>query len=697
MENMETVFLEEANELLGNLEGALLQLDQTPDEKSLIEEVFRSIHTLKGNSSMLGYGNIAEFIHNLETLYDLIRDGKQAVSKDIINVTLTSMDHVRNIVPDPELSDPANRAQHDELSSRILSLTIGVDEIQPEDGQQDTGSSEVSNDNISTYFIHFKPGKKTLVEGNNPLYLIDELGTMGQIKAFPYLDQVKDLSSMNPTDCISGWSVFLSTDKGQADISDVFVFVKENSILSVEKLSDNNLLKEPLFMDQLEGVQTQNLPLDLNSLNLEFTKEELSSPEKEVSKQDLQPEVKGTTKKESSSTKRENGISSIRVSSDKLDDLMNLVSELITTQAALTLHSDRKADSELNTISENVEKLSKQLRDIAFGMTLVPINSMFGRFQRMVRDISQELGKEVAFINEGGETELDKSIIERLADPLMHILRNSLDHGIESKAERAKAGKPEKGSIVLKAYYSGTNVNIDISDDGKGINPDVIKAKAVEKGIIQEDDVLSDKEAFDLIFNAGFSTAQQVTEVSGRGVGMDVVKRNIMNLRGEVDIKSEVGVGTTLTISLPLSLSIIDGLLVKLGQGSFIIPVAVIDKCYTQSDEVQVNKFTNIMEIDKEQIPFIDPRNVFNIQSDIDNSESDQIVVVNNGATRVGIICDHIIGEYQAVIKPLGPHFKNQDHISGSTILGDGSIALVFDTNRLIKKHVTRQKDTNLL
>jgi len=439
-------------------------------------------------------------------------------------------------------------------------------------------------------------------------------------------------------------------------------------------------------------------PLDITSINFNQVNQqatEIKIPANPMEKT-ISNKIKEEQKSQTAVETKEKNVSSIRVSSDKLDDLMNLVSELITTQAALSLLSDKNSDSELDGISENVEKLSRQLRDITFGMTLVPINNMFDRFQRMVRDISKELGKDVAFINEGGETELDKSIIESLVDPLMHILRNSLDHGIESKEQRLALGKSEKGTIVLSAYYSGTNVIIEIKDDGKGIDPDVIRNKAVEKGIIQEDTILSDKEIFNLIFHAGFSTAKVVTDVSGRGVGMDVVRRNISNLRGEVDIQSQVGVGTKLTISLPLSLSIIDGLLVELDKGSYVIPLAVIDKCYTYTNAKDVNKFTNIMELDTKQIPYIDLREIFKISDELDKKITSQIVVVNNGKSRVGIICDHIVGEYQAVIKPLGAYFKEQDYISGSTILGDGNIALVFDTNRLIKKYVAKQEDTTL-
>ncbi len=697
MDNMKAVYLEEASELLDKLENALLQLDETPDEKSIIEEVFRIMHTLKGNSSMFGFINIAEFIHNLETVYDLIRIGKQQVSKELIDVTLASMDHIKEIVKDHELANEANKDKHEQLTTQILAFT-GEEHLVTSTEVKEEATIETKQDGKKTYHLHFKPGKSIVNDGNNPLYLIDELYSLGDCIALPYTDKVSDITHLNPTDCVTGWSIFLSSSSTTNAIKEVFVFVEANSVVSVDKISDTNLLANKKIKNTITTTKLTNAPFDINSLNLtdEEAAKEPVTKEKTKNKS-LASKVKEVAKNMAETHTKEKATSSIRVSSDKLDELMNLVSELITTQAALSLHTDKKADPGLEVIAENVEKLSRQLRDIAFGMTLVPIKNMFGRFQRMIRDISKELDKDVAFITEGGDTELDKTIIESLTDPLMHILRNSLDHGIESKEQRASLGKPDKGTIVLKAYYSGTNVNVEITDDGKGINSEIIRSKAIEKGVIEEDAVLSEKEIFNLIFHAGFSTAEVVTDVSGRGVGMDVVRRNINTLRGEIDIESTVNKGTTLTISLPLTLSIIDGLLVELGNGSYIIPLAAIDKCYTYRNAKDVNTFTKILELNNNQIPYINLRETFEITDKKNEDIPKQIVVINNGKSQVALICDHIVGEYQAVIKPLGVYFKEQDYISGSTILGDGTIALVFDTNRLIRKYVDAQEDVTIL
>jgi two-component system chemotaxis sensor kinase CheA len=376
-------------------------------------------------------------------------------------------------------------------------------------------------------------------------------------------------------------------------------------------------------------------------------------------------------------------ISSIRVSSEKLDSLMNLVSELVTTQARLSLFAEQNNIAELTGISENVQKLSRQLRDTAFSIVLIPIEHMLTRFQRLVRDLSNDLKKDVIFITEGAETELDKTIIESLSDPLMHIIRNSLDHGIEETQERIKKGKPKQGKITLKAFYSGANVHIRITDDGAGIDPEQIREKAISKGIIPPDKKLSNKEILDLVFLPGFSTAKKVTDVSGRGVGMDVVKRKIADIRGEVEIESELGVGTTIVIKLPLTLSIIDGLLVKVEDIHYVLPLSAVDKIYAVERKDLYNKFNNIVVLEGKQVPYFSVRKEFELSESTQDIE--QVIVVNFEDNHVGLIVDYVVGEYQAVLKPLGRHYKKQEMISGATILGDGSIALVLDINKIIK------------
>ncbi|MEA3504096.1 MAG: chemotaxis protein CheA, partial [Bacteroidota bacterium] len=375
---------------------------------------------------------------------------------------------------------------------------------------------------------------------------------------------------------------------------------------------------------------------------------------------------------------------SIRVDSNKIDELINIVSELVTVQARLNLLSENSVDSELKDVSEAIEKITRNLRNNAFEISLVAIKSIKIRFSRLVRDLSMELNKNIVFETKGDETELDKSIVEKLTDPLLHIFRNCIDHGIESEKERLAAGKPAVGTILMNSYYSGSEVHIRIQDDGRGIDPDKIKQKAIDKAVIAKNTDLSKHQIFDLLFIPGFSTAKTVSDVSGRGVGMDVVKKKVSQLRGVVDIDSELGKGTSITIKLPLTLSIIDGLLVSIDNIHYILPMSYVDKIYPVTKKAINESYNNIIVFDGEQIPFLYLRDEFGYPDNC--SEFQQAVVVIYEKKKIALIVDNVDREFQAVIKSLGEHYKNQQYFSGASILGDGSIALILDTNKIIEE-----------
>ncbi|WP_317898011.1 chemotaxis protein CheA [Aurantibacillus circumpalustris] len=674
MDAMRVTYLEEANDLLSNLERALLALETNSNDKSYIEEVFRVMHTLKGNSSMFGLPLIAEFVHDLETIYDKIRVGEMALSKDLLDCTFLCLDHLKIIIHDSDLNNQINRDNHENLIHQI------TDFINQKKSDDTSKNSENIQPSLKTFHITFEPQPTIFENGTNPLFLLAEIASMGKSQAIPHFKSISKLTDYSVDSCFTYWDIYLETEKTDKDIMDVFVFVEDCSKIEITELPGINLLNNTTFTDLISKNQYQDLKTDKEEITSLATSL-LTEVKPETAKQEVA--VKTTEKTEIvAKGKKEKTISSIRVSSDKLDELMNLVSELVTTQAGLSLFVANNKIAELELITENVEKLSRRLRDTAFGMTLVPINNMFGRFQRMVRDVSGVLGKEIEFITEGGETELDKTIIETLTDPLMHILRNSLDHGVEKGEERIAKGKPASGKVILKAFYSGVFVYIQITDDGKGIDVEAVRAKAISKGIIKATDYLSEKEVFDLIFYPGFSTAQKVTDVSGRGVGMDVVKRNITDLKGSIIVDSKINEGTTLTIKLPLTLSIIDGLLVSIDSVNYIIPLSVITKCFSVNNKDMIGSFNNLIVLDEEQVPFIHLREEFGYNS-LAAGQS-QMIVVNNGERKVGISVDNIIGEYQAVVKPLGKYYKKQDFVSGASILGDGTIALVLDTNKVI-------------
>ena len=688
MDEMKETYIQEANELLENLESSLLSLESNPNDGSNIEQVFRVMHTLKGNSSMFGLTKIAEFVHDLETIYDKIRQNEMQLSKPILDTTLLALDHLNKIIVDSDLEEEDNKLNHTSLISQIHSFI----------GKSGAGNSEVHKEETpnvqevkgpKTFHVMFEPNSSIFMDGTNPLILVTELAGLGKNIVIPHF-RAMSIDEFNPLDCITYWDVFIETEKAIDDINDVFVFVEDNATIEINEFNFTELISNNEFGDYVKSFMFKDKKVDVSELTTlveKVGKGTSIEASKILEVTPVKAQTETTTKKEV----KEKVLSSIRVSSDKLDELMNLVSELVTTQASLTLFSQKNESPELEVISENIEKLSRRLRDIAFGMTLVPINNMFSRFQRLVRDVSTSLGKEVQFITEGGETELDKSIIETLTDPLMHIIRNSLDHGLELPGVREEQNKPRQGSVKLKAFYSGISVYIQIIDDGKGIDAEIIRKKAISKGFVKEDQELTDKEIFDFIFYPGFSTAEVVTDISGRGVGMDVVKRNITDLKGAIIVESKVGVGTTLTIKLPLSLSIIDGLLVEIAKVNYIIPLSVVNKCYEVSNSEMNDNFNRLLVLDDKQVPFINIRKEFGYKQQ-PSDEKSQIIVVSDAERQVGISVDHIVGEYQAVVKPIGKYYKNQDFISGATILGDGSIALVMDSHKIIDLYTEHSK-----
>jgi two-component system, chemotaxis family, sensor kinase CheA len=670
MDEFQKKFIEEATDLINDLENALLDLEKDPTDKNIIGQVFRVMHSLKGGGAMFGFDSISQFTHNLETIYDLVRNDKMTVGKSLLNITLSSVDHLKRLLEKGENLDDEDKATHKKLINDILLIIKGED-VKAAPAKEEKLAEELEKvaETGSTYYILFNPSEHIFNDGTNPLFLLDELSTLGNSYPLAHLQKIPNFADYNPANCYIGWEIFLATSETDNSIQDVFIFVQDECELKVIKIAEKNLLEEPKFIDQINLMSAAG---QINTLELiEFA-------------QTIVPQKKTAAKKVKKADGKEAVIASIRVASDKIDKLMNLVSELVTTQASLSLVAETTKHHDLVVISENVENLTRQLRDIAFSISLVPIETVLTRFQRLVRDLSNEFNKEISFVIEGADTELDKTLIQNLTDPIMHILRNCIDHGIESKEEREKKGKPALGTINFRAFYSGTNVLVQIQDDGAGINPLKIKEKAIQKGIISAEMALSDKDILGLIFLPGFSTASVVSDVSGRGVGMDVVKRKINEVRGDVEIESVVDKGTTITLKLPLTLSIIDGLLVKIDNVSYIVPLSVVDKIYAISHEQVTNKFTNVIILDDEQIPFYYLRDEFECESE--KPEAEQLIVVKYEEHRIGLIVDTVIGEYQAVLKPLGRHYKNHEIISGATILGDGTVALVIDTNKIIKQ-----------
>jgi len=701
-------FLDEANELIMGLEEALLNLENNPEDSESIASVFRVMHTLKGSGAMFGFQSISSFTHLLENIYDSIRSKKLQLNSDILNLTFESVDLIKNLLRSKEVTEDI-KPDYDRLIQEFENICDGGSKNETK--KRTTVKKETPENIQPTYYIYFEPNKNILQNGTNPLYLIDELISLGIGKVYAHINHIPEFNKLDSKLCFVSWDIVLSTEVDLSEILDVFIFVEDDSKIEVQKISDINLLNHRIFTDRLPSYISENqesgilelqefaeqlesdilnsqaAPSNKTATEVEKTKESQASEDSDKKeKADTQiPEETVKLTKTTEVANRSKSSSSIRVSSQKVETLINLVSEMVTTQARLSLLAMNTQNSEIMEVAESLEKLTRQLRDNAFEISLIPISSLVTRFQRLIRDLSKELNKDVIFETEGTDTELDKTIIENLSDPLMHLFRNAIDHGLESKEERIAAGKPEKGKLLFKAYYSGTSVYIDIIDDGKGINAEKVKEKAISKGLIKENQKYSDKQILEFIMLPGFSTSESITDISGRGVGMDVVKKNINKIQGDIEIFSEAGKGTTFSLKLPLTLSIIDGLLVQIDDKKYIIPILLIKKIAPISKNKVQSAFNNTITIDGVQIPFLNLREEFHITTEV--PEMQQTVIVHYGDKEVGIVIDRVIRESQVVVKSLGKQFKDQEIISGASIMGDGIVALVLDTNKIIEKY----------
>ncbi|MEI7596482.1 MAG: chemotaxis protein CheA [Bacteroidota bacterium] len=680
MDQFQQKFIEEANDLIVSLEQALLILEDDPNDMESVDSVFRTMHTLKGNSAMFGFEKIGEFTHHLENIYDLVRQGKKHLTKEIFDITLASVDLLRSLLDDFNLTDANLKTVYLKLMTSVVALVTEEQTL-----VQSSEITEAKNKiNKSTFYLSFRPQEDILRNGTNPLYLVDEINGLGKTKVFAVTSQIPTIETINPAKCYVYWHVLISGIITENDLRDVFIFVEDECEVEIELLANTDLLENEAFVEEISAFIDANPVLSITLLKDIAVKHHTVDEETITETAIAASPLNQNAIKQTSNGNGKESMSSIRVPSEKIDELMNLVSELVTVQARLSLYAETQILPELTSISETVQKLSRQLRDNAFSISLVPIQSMLTRFQRLVRDLSTELGKSIQFEAEGAETELDKTIVESLYDPMLHILRNSIDHGIEDLEERRAKGKPDKGKILLKAFYSGTNVHIQIIDDGAGINAEKVRQKAISKGLISADLNLTKKEMLELVFQPGFSMAEKITDVSGRGVGMDVVKRKITEIRGEVELDSIQDEGTTLTIKLPLTLSIIDGLLVEIDKTSYVIPLSVIKKIYPIPHTDFANNYNSVITLDGEPIPFHYLRDSFSVSSEA--YEIEEVIVVDYLDHPVGLVIDRVIGEYQAVLKPLGRLFKGQQIFSGATILGDGTVAIVMDTNRIIRE-----------
>jgi two-component system chemotaxis sensor kinase CheA len=677
MEDFAKKFLEEATDLINDLERAVLALESEPDDEEITNEVFRIMHSLKGGGAMFGFDLVSDFTHNMENIYDDVRSGKRQVSQKLFDITLESVDHLRSLLSKPD--DAQTKQKHQNLLERINEI-LNDQTGEPTANTKDAQSSISDKQSVSAlralYYIYFKPDSTFFDFGNNPLFLLDDLGELGEIFPLIRTDKVPNLDDYDHTVSYCSWEVLLHTNASEEDIKEVFIFAEDECELSVKQLSDNFNVSDANMPAIMKGSDMGN---KLDFVVLKEQIEELSEKP-----QDQEQDKSKTLNEQINKFSKESEISSIRIATEKIDDYMNLVSELVTAQASMKLLIDETATTELQELSDNIENITYRIRDNALSISLIPIENTVIRFRRLVRDLSHTSGKDISFITEGTETRIDKTLLQIITDPLMHIIRNAIDHGIESPEERVAKGKPRSGKISLKAFHSGSSVHVVVEDDGKGIDPEFIRRKAVERGLISPDALISKKEAYELVFKPGFSTTDKVTDVSGRGVGMDVLNRKIADVRGDIQLDSEVNKGTKITLKLPMNLSIIGGLLVKVQGSLFILPLSEISRIHELERTVLDDSFNQVAVIGNRQVPFFFIRQGLELEGE--EPDTLQVVEVKYQKSTVGLVFDEIIGEYQAVLKPLSKLYRKLDIMSAASILGDGSVALVLDPNRLVRK-----------
>jgi len=712
-------FIAESRELLLNMEDALLRIEQSPDDEELINAIFRAAHTIKGSAGLFGLDYIVAFTHVAESVLDRVRNGELHIEGELVAVLLSSCDHLVELIEHLAAGGGDPTAEIQEKSKAIIislddylegdaatSTTVAI-QVERDHSYTSEGGSEVETD---LWHISLRFGKDVLRNGMDPLSFIRYLSTMGDIQHIvTLLNNIPPAAEMEPESCYLGFEISFKSNATKAAIEGVFEFVREDCMIRIlpprSKITDYLRLIAELPEEDLRvgemllrcGTLTQS-ELDAALRLQRGDGSESPRPLGEVlveTQMVQQPVMEAALDKQKQVKEHKSSEANlIRVDADKLDELINLVGELIIAGAGTNLIAQRTGEADLLEATATFSRLVEEVRDSALKLRMVQIGGTFNRFQRVVRDVSKELGKDIELVISGAETELDKTVVEKIGDPLTHLVRNSMDHGIESAAVRVAHGKPAKGTLKLNAYHDSGSIVIEVSDDGGGLNKQRILKKAIERGLVSEGENLSDREIYNLIFEAGFSTAETVSNLSGRGVGMDVVKRNITALRGTVNLDSEEGKGATVTIRLPLTLAIIDGFLVGVGDAVYVIPLDMVVECIERSAWENAGGDGRYLNLRGEVLPYLRLREHFEVEGEPARREN--VVVVRYGEHKVGLVVDRLLGEFQTVIKPLGKVFNQISGIGGSTILGSGDVALILDVPGLMGQ-VAVEKDRTAL
>ncbi|MDP2902751.1 MAG: chemotaxis protein CheA [Methylovulum sp.] len=711
MEEVLPTFIIESIELLQGMESDLMALENIEDTEETINTIFRAAHTIKGSAGLFGLDHIVRFTHAVESVLDLLRNGKLSVTWELVAVLLPCCDHLNSLIGDVANGNLEENQEVTECGNRLLdtlqpylkldlktsaATQISVAALHGNAERIETIASNAIESGNWHLFLQFNGN--CLRDGMEPLSLIHYLSTLGDIVGLTtFYDAMPDAKSMDPESNYLGFEIILKSDANKETIESVFDFIRDGSQIHIlplenripyyvgliESLTEDNAKLGELLLKS--GVITQReLEEGLNTQHTQIKDQPPPSArigEILVGQRVVQQPLVNAALEQQQQIKEKKAHESqcIRVDADLLDKLIDLVGELVISTAAASLRGIQTGDVALQEANAGVISLVEAVRDSALQLRMMPIGTIFSRFQRVIRDVSRELGKDIKLVISGADTEVDKSIVEKIGDPLLHLVRNAMDHGIERAELRAERGKPAQGTLQLNAYHSSGNIVIEISDDGGGLDREKIYAKAVERGLLPAGAVLSEQELYALIFEPGFSTAEHISNLSGRGVGMDVVKRNITELRGIIYIDSMPGLGTTLRIHLPLTLAIIDGFLAGVGDASFVIPLDKVVECVA----LPIDDNHDYMELRGEVLPFIRLRQLFQKNGPV--SRRQNVIVVEHLGLKAGLVVDRLMGELQAVIKPLGKLFSHVQGVGGSTILGSGEVALIIDVPGLLR------------
>jgi two-component system chemotaxis sensor kinase CheA len=692
-------FFEESFEALDSMEAALLKLDIGSPEPELINTIFRVAHSIKGGSATFGFSDIASFTHSLETLLDELRSGAMPVTVAVSDLLLKSVDVMRAMLRAVQAKQPIDSQRVSDLQFDLEVAIARKSEPAPapvlpaaspasaESGAGAAASAAAPSAGNGCWRIRFHPYRELLARGNDPLRMLRELAELGELQVRLDAQMLPPLAEISPQDCYLAWTLELAGEVPEEAIRQVFEWAEGDCDLTIERLPGEQEAAAPAPTPATAAAAPPTPPPSAPSAH---------QPPPACSPAPAPAAAVPAASRADAQGKPEPALSalgdsgSIRVSVEKIDELMNTVGELVITQAMLSQlgsHFDGPDAEKLRAGLAQLERNMRELQESVMRVRMLPISFVFSRFPRMVRDLTQRLGKQIELKLTGEQTELDKTVLEKIGDPLVHLVRNCIDHGIESPEARIAAGKPPEGTVHLDACHRGGNIAVEVSDDGGGLDNERILAKARSRGLVGPSDTLTEAEIHELIFQPGFSTADKATDLSGRGVGMDVVRRNVKELGGKVEVRSERGRGSRFTITLPLTLAIVDGQSVSVGTETYIVPlISIVESMQLKPSGVtRLSGRGEVLSFRGDYLPIIRLHELFGVEPRSRALHEGLVVIAEGDGRRVGLFVDDLLGQQQVVIKSLEANYGHIEGVSGATILGDGSVALILDVPGLIR------------